>query len=166
MPLKIIMVTGLPGSGKSFFASRFACKIGAEYISSDLLRKELFAFRTYSEKEKSMVYDRMLYLMDEAIRNKKDVVLDGTFYKESLRRIFLDKADQIAGKVFIIEVIAPISLIQTRLSQKREDSEADLKVYKLIKRNFEPITENHLVLESGEDTIDFMFLRSQEYINE
>ncbi|MBL0741046.1 AAA family ATPase [Chryseolinea lacunae] len=34
----LVPVVGLPGSGKSFFASRFAEALGAVYLSSDVMR--------------------------------------------------------------------------------------------------------------------------------
>ena len=51
----IVIVMGLPGSGKSYFASRLAAAIHATYISSDKVRKILIARRTYLEKEKELV---------------------------------------------------------------------------------------------------------------
>lgn len=164
--MSIIMVTGLPGSGKSFFASRLAESVGAEYISSDRIRKKIFDARTYSEQEKSTVYHEMLRLMSEAGRNEKDVVLDATFYKTFIRNLFLNRAKELSLKVYIIEMTAPFSLIQKRLSGKREDSEAGLQVYEQIRQETEPVTEKHLVLESEENNIDLLISKSLEYIHE
>ncbi len=59
----IVIVFGLPGSGKSYFASRLAEMLKAEYINSDIVRKQLLTQKTYSEKEKLSVYDSMLEKM-------------------------------------------------------------------------------------------------------
>ena len=56
----IVIVFGLPGSGKSYFASRFAKVINAGYINSDMIRKEIFEKREYSDQEKKAVYDKCL----------------------------------------------------------------------------------------------------------
>jgi predicted kinase len=48
----IVIVFGLPGSGKTHFASWFANLINAEYINSDRLRKQRTAPAKYPEKEK------------------------------------------------------------------------------------------------------------------
>jgi predicted kinase len=45
-----VIVFGLPGSGKSYFATRLAELLNASYISSDQLRMQLYAKRTYTEK--------------------------------------------------------------------------------------------------------------------
>ena len=71
----IIIVLGLPGSGKSYFASRFAKLIHADYINSDRIRKSMFPARSYSEREKASVYNEMLELMRQAIRQDKDLKL-------------------------------------------------------------------------------------------
>ena len=81
----VILVLGLPGSGKSYFAERLAQKIRAEYFNSDQIRKEMFADRTYSDLEKARVYEALLKKMQEAIDKEKDVVLDATFYKNKIR---------------------------------------------------------------------------------
>src|SRR3954462_3705742 len=128
----VIIVFGLPGSGKSYFASRLASMINADYIKSDKLRKEIITNRTYSEKEKLAVYGIMLSKLIEARKQNKNVVLDGTFYKDEIRRIFIEGADEAEDIVFI-EVMAEENLIKERLQKTREDSEADFEVYKKIK---------------------------------
>ena len=67
----IVIVFGLPGSGKSFFACRFAAMINADYINSDRVRKKLFVSRTYLIKEKLAVYNEMLAQMKEVVNKIK-----------------------------------------------------------------------------------------------
>src|SRR3954469_25860175 len=151
----VIIVFGLPGSGKSYFACRLASMINADYINSDKLRKEIVANRTYSENEKLAVYKMMLSKLIDAKNQNKNVVLDGTFYKDEIRRIFIDEVDKAGGIVFI-EVIADENLINDRLQKTREDSEADFEVYKKIKAQWQPLDEPHLVLKSTNDNINEM----------
>ena len=154
---------GLPGSGKSYFAQRLATTINAEYINSDRVRKTMMSKRTYSTKEKLLVYDEMLKQMQLAVQQKKDIVLDGTFYRHSIRKKFIQKARQAGGIVFI-EVRANESFIQERLKQKREDSEADLKVYHIIKAQWEPLAESHLILQSTNENITGMLHAAIDYL--
>src|SRR5687768_18164345 len=107
----VIVVMGLPGSGKSFFAQRLATALDAEYINSDRIRKVMLSARTYSDNEKLSVYDEMLKQMQMAVKQKKDIVLDGSFYKHSIRRKFIQKARRTGGINFI-EVRAAEPLIQ------------------------------------------------------
>jgi predicted kinase len=159
----IIIVFGLPGSGKSFFATRLAKKLNAGYLSSDQLRKEMFSVRTYSLKEKMAVYDTMRMAMKEAVKNKIDLVLDGSFYKESIRKQFKDDIRE-KQALWFIEVIADESVIQDRLSKPRAFSEADFEVYKKIKAEWEPMKENRLIIPSTNDTIQEMLKKAEDYL--
>ena len=149
----IIIVFGLPGSGKSFFASLLAKEINAEYISSDILRKQIFPHRNYSTEEKQKVYDSMLAIVKEAMKQNKILVLDATFYKNDLRRKFFEAAKRM-DEVIFIEVQAEEELIEERLQRKRTDSEAGFEVYKKIRSEWEPMKEEHLILQSTNDNIN------------
>lgn len=157
----IVIVFGLPGSGKSFFASRLASTINACYIKSDTVRKEMLKKGNYSVEEKLSVYNAMLSKLIEAKKQNKNVVVDATFYKNEIRRNFISKApaDQ---RILFIEVIADEALIRERLKKKREDSEADFEVYKKIKEEWEPMDEPHLILKSTDDNINEMLYLARD----
>lgn len=160
----IVFVFGLPGSGKSYFASRLAKKINAIYVNSDKLRKESFAERDYTEQEKKAVYNKMLDQMMQAINQKENIVLDATFHKKSTRKTFID---ELKGKedVFFIEVQADENTIRERVKKPREYSEADFEVYKLIRQQYEPLNEPHLTIRSTNDNINEMLEQGIEYLN-
>ena len=160
----IVIVYGLPGSGKSFFACRFAAMINADYINSDRVRKKLFVSRTYLIKEKLAVYNEMLAQMKKVVKQNKNLVLDATFYNNDIRKKFLDEAKG-AGSIFFIEVKAEESIIRKRLQEKRVDSEADFEVYKKIKKQWEPLHENHLILQSTNDNINEMLYKAADYLH-
>lgn len=160
----IFIVLGLPGSGKSFFAFHLAKEVNAEYISSDILRKKMFAKRTYTVEEKQAVYNEMLSQMISAIKQKKNVVLDATFYKNYIRKKFAEAAKKIDDVIFV-EVQAAEWVIRERTQKKREDSEADFEVYKKLKAEWEPMEEEHLVLQSTNDNIKEMLENTLHYLN-
>jgi predicted kinase len=159
----IVIVFGLPGSGKSYFASRFAEILHADYLSSDKVRKEIFKKRIYSEEEKRAVYGKMFDLMKESVKQKKNVVLDATFHKKDIREMFVS-AMKGKEEISFIEVQADENIITQRLKKPRQYSEADFEVYKLIKQQNEPIDEPHLILKSTDDNIDEMLQRASEYL--
>ncbi len=158
----IVIVFGLPGSGKSYFASRLAELINAEYLNSDRLRKEMFQHRTYSDKEKESVYNKMLEKMQSATAQKKSLVLDATFHKRETRKLFIDKIKE--GDIYFIEVWADETITKERLKQSRPDSEADFEVYKLIKQSWEPLGKLHLLLKSTNKNIDNMLQKAAQYL--
>jgi predicted kinase len=161
--MMIIIVFGLPGSGKSYFASRLAKMINAGYVSSDKVRKELFKESVYSEQEKRAVYDKMLQQMEQAIQQKNNLVLDATFHRKDTRKMFVEEMKG-KGNIFFIEVQADENIIRERFKKPRPYSEADFEVYKHIRRQNEPLNEPHLILKSTDDNIDEMLRKTSEYL--
>ncbi len=157
------MVFGLPGSGKSYFASRLAKMTDAVYINSDRVRKDMFEVRTYSAEEKTAVYGQMLSELKEALNRERNVVLDATFHKKVTREPFIKEMEE-KGGIWFIEVRAAENIIRERLKRDRPYSEADFKVYQSISRLFEPLTELHLVVESTEDNINVMLQKAAAYL--
>ena len=159
----IVIVLGLPGSGKSYFASRLAEVIQADYINSDQVRKEMFSKRMYSEQEKGAVYNAMLEKMKSVVQLNKDLVIDATFHREDSRQLFIR---QLRGKAkfFFIEITANPDLIRRRLKKERPFSEADFDVYELTRHQWQPLGEPHLSLESTDENIDYMLERAVNYL--
>ncbi len=160
----IVIVFGLPGSGKTYFAFRLAVWLNADYANSDQIRKKMFAARTYSTKEKLLVYNEMLAQMRQAITQSKNLVMDATFYKNDIRAAFINEAQEEAGIIFI-EVKAEEAIIKERLQQKRVDSEADYEAYKLIKQQWEPLDDQHLIFNSTNDNIEYLLDKAMDYLH-
>lgn len=159
----IIIVFGLPGSGKSFFAQRLADRLDAGYVNSDRLRKELFAERIYTDHEKAAVYEKMLDEMKHHARHNLNLVLDGTFHKKKVRKMFTDELPE-KEKIIFIEIQADEDVIRERVRKPRPYSEADFEVYNLIKDQYEPLEEPHLILKSTNQNIDEMLSKASEYL--
>ncbi len=157
----VVIILGLPGSGKSFFAERLAKMIHADYINSDRLRKEIFRIYMYSDKEKAKVYDIMLQKMKDAIQHHKNLVLDATFHKNKTRRPFIEQAK---GKLFFVKVWADESIIKERLKRNRPYSDANFEVYQRIQQQWEPLKEPHLLLESSDGNIHSMLQKAAQYL--
>ena len=160
----IIAVMGLPGSGKSYFASRFAKKISANYFSSDIIRRQLLTYTHYTLDEKMRVYDIMIREMKTAISQKEDVVLDATFYKKEIREMFIQAAKGLDEDIIFIEIETDLVTTKERLNRRRKNSEADYPVYLKIKADFEPLEKPHLVLRSKSNNITQMITEAQSYL--
>jgi predicted kinase len=159
----IIIVCGLPGSGKSFFAAKLARMLNSGYVNSDAVRKQLVAEKTYSDKEKLAVYDAMLQQMNLFTDQNKNVVLDGTFYKKEIREQFKAAAKDKATIIFI-EVKATEYLIRERVQKSRPGSDADFEVYKKLKKEWERLEEEHLVLQSTNENLWALLNTAVAYI--
>lgn len=154
----IVVLIGLSGSGKSFVANILHREFGFEWIRSDQIRKEMagieptqkvkvgFSEGIYSEEWTRRVYERMLDLAEEKLREGKNVVLDATFLKAWQR----EKVEERFPSAVFIWVIAKEEEIIKRLSSRQDISDAGVETYLRQKEIFEP-PEGVPTLDTSED---------------
>lgn len=164
-PRMIVIVAGLPGSGKSFFAERLAARLGYTHINSDRVRRSLHVSGRYSITDKLIVYKEMLAQTTRSVSENKGVVVDATFYHHSMREMFVRLADGFHLPVRVIELTANEHVARERLQKPRRYSEADFSVYQKLRDEFEEITMPHLTLESTNDNLDEMLKTAIIYLN-
>lgn len=147
----IILFCGLPGVGKTTLAEALAPLIDDTVVlSTDKIRKEIIPKPTYGIEEKSLVYNVML-LMAKYLHNAgMNCILDATFNTERSRRQAIDKIGTKRSKIHIVECVCPEDVTLARLKSRREGySDADISVYFNMKRIYEPITEDHIVVDTS-----------------
>ena len=160
----LLLFTGLPGSGKTTLARAYAASCNAIHFNSDTLRQEMGLEGKYGSQDKEKVYNRLLDRTKESLQSGKTVVVDSTFYKESIRAPFRRIASALNTPLQWIEVVAQEEVIRERLQYPRPDSEADFNVYQKIRDAYEPLSEPHLTLHSDEGTPEQLTLRIEEYL--
>jgi len=147
----LIIFCGLPGSGKSYLASLLASKLKLNYLSTDIIRKKKSFEKAYTEDNKFIVYGNMLSQAVRILSQGKDLIVDGTFYKESLRNMFCREADSKGHSTKFIYVFAKEETIRKRLQVKRKYSEADFAIYIKVKKSFDPLKGDYLLINSEEE---------------
>lgn len=147
----LIIVCGLPGSGKTTLAEAVSKKLPASHVSSDVTRKSMFPNPGYSEEEKAAVYERMANEVLGLLRQGRDVVADATFYRASERQRFLTLAKDAGVEAFILMTVLSEEETRKRLARRKKGgpSDADFSVYFKVKGLFEEVTERHLVVDSS-----------------
>lgn len=104
----VVMMCGLPGSGKStFIQNEFDDKY--EIISLDLIREELSKNRSH-QANNGLVVNVARERLKEHLRNKKNVVWDATNFRRDFRR-------KIAQLAYNYGAYVEIILMHTSLSQ-------------------------------------------------
>lgn len=161
----LIMITGLPGSGKTTFAKALADSLNAVHLNTDIIRDSLGRRGKYDETSKSMIYAKMLKQTESYLHRGEDVVVDATFYKATLRKPYKKLAKKYKKQLFWILVTATESVIKERMQQKRQYSEADFSVYLTIKDIYEPLEEGHLILHSDSTSLEKMIIKAREYLS-
>ncbi|MFQ5800562.1 MAG: AAA family ATPase [Candidatus Hydrothermarchaeales archaeon] len=148
----LILICGLPATGKSTVARKLARSIGAEVLRTDIVRRELIKSPAYTEEEKGLIYNAVFLIADYLIKNDVNVIIDGTFYRDPLRKQAKKIAKRRGKRFFLIEARCPEGIVLSRLAKRKKNlrspSDADLDVYYKIKNLFEPITEEHIIINT------------------
>ena len=148
----IVIVCGLPGVGKTTLAKEIAPMIKATILSTDKIRKELLSQPTYQQQERILIYDIMViiakYLHDAGI----NCILDATFNKETSRNELIEKLGLSKDQIKIVECICPEEVVISRIKARKNDySDADVSVYKKMKKIYEPVKGEHLTVDTSKD---------------
>jgi len=162
---QLILVIGLPGSGKTTFSRALAKRLQAFHLNTDIIRDQVGMRGQYNPEAKKRIYDLMLLEARKALREKRTVILDGTFYLEQMRETYRQLAFAERLPLKWIELVASESVIKERTSHQRTFSEADFSVYQQVRDNFEPFADDRLSLQSDHpDNLPNMLDRAVQYI--
>ncbi len=146
----LIIIYGLPATGKTTIAKELSKKINAEHLDTDMIRKYLIEKPKYTYEEKMLIY-KTLMLLTKYLLKYTNVIVSGTFYKESIRDEFVGIAKELNRKYFLIECYASEDIIKERMKSSREYSDADFNVYLKIKGEYEDTKYNRLRINTEED---------------
>lgn len=151
----LILMSGLPGSGKSYLSERVASELSAVVIESDRLRKALFPKPTYSAQESALVHRAcqrtMRWLLCKGVR----VIFDATNLVEFQREMLYHLAESSGARLLIVRVVAPEEVIRERLAQRNADahsaSDADWRIYRRMSKREQTIRRPYLCIDTSED---------------
>lgn len=160
----LIAITGLPGTGKSTLAEALADELDAVHLNTDRIRHEKSQLGKYNKSTKSRIYNVMFEKAREALSKGKPVILDATFYTRALREPVDALASDLNIEAVWVEIRADQKTIQSRVAEERKYSEADFKVYMIIKKSYEPLERPHLVVRSDIMSVDEMVGKVQSQV--
>jgi predicted kinase len=153
----LIVVSGLPGAGKSFFCRKLAERLSFLILASDTLRKILFPYPQYKESENKRLFSACHVLIEELLRKGIPVIFDATNLLEHHREYFYRAAEKAGAKLILVWVEAPTEVVKQRLLAREKaavpqyNSEAGWEVYNKMKPRREKISRNHLVVDTSQD---------------
>ncbi|WP_456474754.1 AAA family ATPase [Candidatus Pyrohabitans sp.] len=149
----LVLITGLPGTGKSTIAMHLARRLRATVLRTDVIRKQLFPEPKYTEEEKELVYKVTFMIAEYLLRAGKNVILDGTFYRRSLRERVYRLARAARTKLIIVECSAPEFVVRQRMEarakKKNLPTDADFDVYLKIRSQFEPLRRPRVIVDTS-----------------
>ena len=145
----IIIICGLPGTGKTFLSNKLSQYVNAAVLSTDKLRKELFGKPTYAPWERALIYDVLFLLAKYLHSSGINCILDGTFNMEKSRSEVKELLNLTNDQIHIIECICPEDMIITRLLLRKDDySDANVSIYLKMKKIYEPVRQKHISINT------------------
>lgn len=141
----LIITVGIPGSGKSYFAEKFASTFGAPYICQQRV-----------EKLTSGHIDELVHLqLDELLKTKKSIVFDGNSATRAERMRLTKKAHEADYETLIIWIqtdqqTAKIRAIGKKSADTSTKNEEDFDRY--LKKFTPPNTLEKPLVISGKHT--------------
>jgi uncharacterized protein len=166
---KLIMLSGVSGSGKSTVGKQIAVQVGAVKLRSDAVRKHLGGIplcdrgdtSLYTPEMTAQTYDRLLNLAQKLTARGFTVILDAKYDRVALRAAVIDLAHDRDISFQIFHCTAPDAVLRDRLKQRTGDI-ADATVDLLASQqaaweDFTPAERGYVT--SIDTTIDLIDLR-------
>ena len=151
----LVVISGLPGTGKSHFCRQLADRLPAVVLESDALRKILFPQPSYRQDESTRLFKAIRLLAERLLRRGLCLILDATNLSERYREYFYSIADRLDVKLILVSVEAPPLLVKERLAARLKDttekSEAGWEIYQKMKQSVEKINRKHYVADTSRD---------------
>lgn len=171
----LILVGGLPGTGKSTLANALAQQAGFRAIRSDVVRKELAGVGgeerrsapgqgLYTAEWTKKTYTECLHRAAERLFHGERVVVDANFREENQRRMFVEAGVQWGVPTLFLLCETEPELVRTRLAARTDDaSDADWVVYKNAVETWEepgPETKSLLTTINTGDAVGLVTRRA------
>lgn len=141
---RLLLMSGLSGSGKTWLARQLAERLSAVHIRSDVERKRRAGLRElapshsrlgddlYSAEASATLYGELARAAEDVLSGGITVIVDATFLERTQRARFAELAKRLGAPLRLILCEAPEPTLRARIAERtrarRDPSEADLRV--------------------------------------
>jgi predicted kinase len=155
----IVIIAGLPGTGKSTVSRAVAERTGAIVLDKDAIRAVMFPGNTveYTTEQDDVVIEAMLNAAGYMLRSdgSRVIILDGRpFARNAQLQLVTRFADSIPTKWQLVECVCGEATARGRLMRDKEHHPAanrDWQLYLAIKDQYEPKPQPKIVIDTEDE---------------
>ncbi|MCP4754649.1 MAG: ATP-binding protein [Proteobacteria bacterium] len=124
----LIVINGLPGSGKSYIGDLLSKTLNFPYFSKDDIKELLFdnlgwKDREWSKKLGSTSFEMLFYILDEHVRSGSSCIVETAFFPAFHTKRFLKIVNRYQLKVIQLYCIADEKTLARRFKTRAESGE-------------------------------------------
>ena len=131
----LVLLCGLPGTGKSYLAQQLAERLPMVLVASDQVRRVLYSEPRYTPEEHYAVHATCQEMVDQLLREGHSIVLDATNLIRRHRQRYYSLAEEHGANLLVLQTVASPEVARRRLQERRAGlqpaygSDADWEIY-------------------------------------
>ena len=154
----LVILIGLPGSGKSHFARHLAKRYPAAILDSDALRSVLYESPQHTDQENARLFPAIQVLARRLLDRGVSVLLDATNLKGAHRKPSYRLAREAGARLVIVRLRAPFAVMRERLAKRDaarsplDRSTAGLLVLERMRRDYQRPRRPYFVVDTSQNS--------------
>ena len=152
----LLVLSGLPGSGKSYLRRELQKRHPLAALESDALRRVLFQPARHTQREHRRLFPAMQLVAGRLLGRGISVVYDATNLREAHREPLYRLAADHGAHLLVIAVSAPDEVIRKRLAEREaradplDASDATVAVFEKMRPEAEPVARAHVAVDTSQ----------------
>lgn len=149
----LIVMVGIPGAGKSFFAEHFAQTFNAPIVSYDQLRVLLFSDPTYDTDEQKTIGQVANHMLLELFKSERTILYEGPSDLRTERSAISKLAREAGYETLFVWVQTESTSAKARALKSKDNGISSAEDFNVrIKKFSAPHQSEHAVVISGKHT--------------